>query len=64
VKTVKRNKWKIFEGLLSEGNKESCKAKIWNHRSGDTENVFVAALNMMLFLQDLLDSEKSESIFA
>jgi hypothetical protein len=34
----------IFEGLLSERNKENCKAKIWSSWAGDSAHFFVAAL--------------------
>jgi hypothetical protein len=37
-------KLELFEVLLSEGNKGSCKVKIWSHRTADSENFFVAAL--------------------
>jgi hypothetical protein len=40
---------------------ESYKAEIWSRRTGDPENFFVAALNIMLILKYLLYSEKSES---
>jgi hypothetical protein len=32
VKTVK--KMEVFEGVLSGGNEEGCKAKIWSRRTG------------------------------
>lgn len=51
----------VFEWLHSEIIQESSKAEIWTSRTGDPENFFVAALNIMLFLKDLLDSQKSES---
>jgi hypothetical protein len=34
VVTIKERE--VFEGLFSEGNRESCKAKIWSHRTGDS----------------------------
>jgi hypothetical protein len=34
----------VFEGLLSEGNEECCKAKIQSRRTGYSENFFVAVL--------------------
>jgi hypothetical protein len=34
----------VSEGLISEGNEESCKTKIWSRRTGDSENFVVGAL--------------------
>jgi hypothetical protein len=42
VKELK--KMKVFEGLLSEGYEESCKAKVWNSKTGDSENFIVEVL--------------------
>jgi hypothetical protein len=51
----------VIEGLFSEGNEESYETKVWSRRAGILKDSSWQYYDMVLFLKDLLHSQKSES---